>query len=154
MKNLLKCFLSVLICLSGVLFSSENARAQLNVHFNLNVGAPGYYGPLNILQGVHPSVWNVQPVIAIGPVAISTEPIYLRVPNFQRKSWKKYCRKYGACQRPVYFVKNDWYEKEYGHRKPPKSFHRKHKHHDFDDGDLHKEMKKKWKKFKKHHGDD
>ena len=40
-------------------------------------------------------------------------PIYLRVPPGHQKEWKKHCHAYNACGRPVYFVRDDWYEREY-----------------------------------------
>ena len=143
------CCVLCFCCASWVFASCANA----GVHFNLNVnfGSPGYYGPLPIVTGMVPQLWNVQPVIAVGPVVVSTEPIYLRVPNFQRKSWRKYCHRYGACERPVYFVKNSWYEHEY----------RPHHHPRYDD-DYYEDMEKHWKKhhkkmekhFRKHHKHD
>jgi hypothetical protein len=41
------------------------------------------------------------------------QPIYLHVPPGHAKDWKKHCQKYGACARPVYFVKDDWYNTVY-----------------------------------------
>ena len=40
-------------------------------------------------------------------------PIYLRVPPGHAKHWSKNCHKYNACGERVYFVKDDWYNREY-----------------------------------------
>ncbi len=29
------------------------------------------------------------------------------------KHWRKHCAQYNACGRPVYFVRDDWYNNEY-----------------------------------------
>ena len=138
-----------LFCASWLL--AFNATAGLHFDLNVNVGAPGYFGPIPMVSGMVPQLWNVQPVIAVGPVVVAAEPIYLRVPNFQRKSWRKYCGRYGACERPVFFVKNSWYEQEYGPRYHPRHDEHYYKHME-KEWKHHKKMEKHFKKhFKKHH---
>ena len=44
---------------------------------------------------------------------VRVQPVYLRVPPGHEKHWSKHCAKYGACGRPVYFVREDWYQHEY-----------------------------------------
>lgn len=78
---------------------------------------PGYYGVLPI-QGVTPSLWNANPIVAIG-AALAGAPIYLTVPDNHRRHWRRYCAEYGACGVPVYFVKRSWYNKHYRHAAPP-----------------------------------
>jgi hypothetical protein len=51
----------------------------------------------------------IQPV----PAGIVPEPIYLHVPPGHAKNWSKHCRKYNACDRPVYFVQDSWYNQVY-----------------------------------------
>jgi hypothetical protein len=52
----------------------------------------------------------IQPV----PVhAVPVQPVYLHVPPGHAKDWAKHCSKYNACARPVYFVKDDWYNNTY-----------------------------------------
>ena len=41
------------------------------------------------------------------------QPIYLRVPPGHEKHWGKHCARYGACGRPVHFVREDWYQTVY-----------------------------------------
>ena len=58
---------------------------------NLNVGgelAPGVYGQV-------------------------LEPMYLHVPPRHSKNWRRYCREYEACGRPVFFVRSEEYEPGY-----------------------------------------
>ncbi|MES2182625.1 MAG: hypothetical protein V4493_11065 [Pseudomonadota bacterium] len=43
-------------------------------------------------------------------------PIYLRVPPGHAKHWDKHCREYNACNERVYFVQDDWYNREYAPR--------------------------------------
>jgi hypothetical protein len=41
------------------------------------------------------------------------EPIYLRVPPGHARHWAKHCREYNACGERVFFVQDDWYNREY-----------------------------------------
>jgi len=45
-------------------------------------------------------------------VVVQPEPVYMWVPPEHRKNWSRYCRNYGACGVPVYFVRHDWYEQK------------------------------------------
>ena len=56
----------------------------------------------------------------------ATPASYLRVPPGHEKHWSKHCAQYHACGRPVYFVREDWYQKEY----VPRQYHRDHESHD------------------------
>jgi len=52
--------------------------------------------------------------VVIYPVpGVVYEPLYLRVPPGHAKSWKRYCGRYDACGRPVYFVQDNWYRNQY-----------------------------------------
>jgi hypothetical protein len=44
---------------------------------------------------------------------VYVQPVYLHVPPGHEKHWSKHCGKYGACGRPVYFVREDWYQTHY-----------------------------------------
>jgi len=46
-------------------------------------------------------------------VPVARPPIYLRVPPGHAKHWGKHCYEYNACDRQVYFVRDDWYNREY-----------------------------------------
>ena len=85
-----------------------------DVGVSISIGQPGFYGQIDIGNAprpvlVYPQPVVVQPVHVVQPV----QPIYLHVPPGHAKNWKKYCQKYDACARPVYFVKDDWYENVY-----------------------------------------
>ncbi len=86
------------------------ARAA-DVGVSISVGQPGFYGQIDI-GTMRPQVIYPQPVL-IQRVPSPPPPLYLRVPPGHEKNWAKHCGKYNACGRPVYFVKGDWYEREY-----------------------------------------
>jgi hypothetical protein len=46
----------------------------------------------------------------------SAVPVYLHVPRLHAEEWSKYCQRYGACNRPVFFVKSAEYEPGYYRR--------------------------------------
>ena len=82
--------------------------------------APGVYGRVDIGTGrPPPPVLYPQPVVIVKPPpkVVLAEPVYLHVPPGHAKNWRKHCRKYDACGRPVYFVKSAEYEP--GYRKKP-----------------------------------
>jgi hypothetical protein len=85
-----------------------------DVAVSITVGQPGFYGQLEIGNAPPPQLVYPQPVIVErAPEFASAAPIYLHVPAGHEKHWSKHCAKYNACGRPVYFVKDDWYNKEY-----------------------------------------
>jgi hypothetical protein len=76
------------------------------------MGHPSFYGRLNIGGYPQPQVIYRQPM-AVRQVSKERAPIYLRVPLSHSKHWSKHCRKYNACGEWVYFVRQDWYKREY-----------------------------------------
>lgn len=67
---------TAIFCFAGVV--SMPSLAGVHVDVNIGVGSPGYYGVLPI-QGVTPSLWNANPIVAIGNVtAPSTERAVFR----------------------------------------------------------------------------
>lgn len=90
------------------------AAAQTNV--SVSIGQPGFYGRIDIGDYAAPPVFVAQPVIIERHVRYVAEPVYLRVPPGHRKHWSRYCRRYEACGRPVYFVQDDWYLNDYAPR--------------------------------------
>jgi hypothetical protein len=101
-----------------------------DVSASIGISQPGFYGQINIGEFPRPMVIYAQPVWIKPPSrVVYVEPVYLRVPPGHEKHWSKHCAKYGACGRPVYFVREDWYQREYV----------PHQHHqDYDDrGDSH-----------------
>ncbi len=84
---------------------------------NLNVGgelAPGVYGQVQFGNAPPPPVVYAQPrVIVREPRGQVLEPMYLHVPPRHSKNWRRYCREYEACGRPVFFVRSEEYEPGY-----------------------------------------
>jgi hypothetical protein len=88
--------------------------AAANVNIHVTIGDPGYYGPLDVRGYPAPRLVYAQPVVP--QRVIVREPIYLRVPAYQTRSWRSYCGRYNACNRPVYFVQDTWYNDVYAPR--------------------------------------
>lgn len=93
------------------------AIAQTSVGVSVGIYQPGVYGRIEIGNYPPPMVINPQPVVIVqSPVR---EPLYLYVPPGHQKHWDKHCREYRACDRPVYFVREEWirdrYDDEHGH---------------------------------------
>lgn len=86
-----------------------------DVSVSAGIGEPGFYGQLDIGGYPQPQVIYAQPRVVM-PVPMDRPPIYLRVPQDQARHWKRYCAKYNACGERVYFVKDDWYNREYAPR--------------------------------------
>jgi hypothetical protein len=77
--------------------------------------APGVYGQVQLGNTSPPPVVYAQPML-IEPQAAPPPPVYLHVPPGHAKNWRKHCREYNACNRPVYFVRSAEYEPDYGRR--------------------------------------
>ena len=84
-----------------------------DVGVSISIGQPGFYGRLDIGDYPQPQVIYRQPIIIIERVPMNRPPIYLHVPPGHAKNWSKHCRKYNACGERVYFVQDDWYNREY-----------------------------------------
>lgn len=83
-----------------------------DVGVSLSIGQPGFYGQLDIGDYSQPQVIYREPIV-IERVRVERPPIYLRVPPWHAKHWRKYCREYNACNERVFFVHDDWYNREY-----------------------------------------
>src|SRR5713226_7965902 len=97
-----------LIGLAAILISSAGvSRAgDLDIHVILaGEIAPGVYGQVQLGNAPPPPVVYAQPML-IEPQASPPPPVYLHVPPGHAKNWRKYCREYNACSRPVYFVRS------------------------------------------------
>jgi len=92
------------------------SAAATDVGVSVSVGQPGFYGRIDIGNAPPPVLVYRQPVV-IQPVPVAVveqpAPIYLHVPPGHAKHWSKHCHKYDACGRPVYFVKDEWYNTVY-----------------------------------------
>lgn len=85
--------------------------ADIEVHVYSDI-RPGVYGRIDLRGAPPPPVVYERPVIIMQPAPAQPrpEPLYLHVPPGHAKNWKKHCKKYDACGRPVYFVMSDEYK--------------------------------------------
>ncbi|MEP6885299.1 MAG: hypothetical protein ABJC66_11165 [Gammaproteobacteria bacterium] len=87
----------------------------------ISINQPGFYGQINIGDVPQPpQLIYTQPLIIQRDATYAVEPIYLHVPPGHEKHWAKHCAQYNACGRPVYFVRDDWYTREYAPRHQPR----------------------------------
>jgi hypothetical protein len=104
------------LVLASLLTVAASATLAADVGVSISVGQPGFYGQIDIGSAPRPVLMYPQPVV-IQPVhvvqPVPVQPLYLHVPPGHAKDWKKHCSKYNACARPVYFVKDDWYNNVY-----------------------------------------
>jgi len=103
-----------LLIVATLAAAATTSALAADVAVSIQVGQPGFYGRIDIVnfpppQLVYPEPVIIQPV----PVGVVRQPIYLRVPPGHAKDWRKHCRKYNACGQPVYFVQEDWYNNVY-----------------------------------------
>ncbi len=130
---------------ASLLLATPIAMAA-DVGISISIGQPGFYGRIDIGDFPPPLVVYERPIIVErGPRYIEREPIYLRVPPGHAKHWSKHCYRYHACDRRVYFVRDDWYlndyapryrerygddhgRRDYGHDDWPGKGHDKYKH--------------------------
>ena len=85
---------------------------RIEAGVSISIGDPHFYGRIDIGGYPPPRLIYEQPVI-VRRVKVWHPPIYLRVPPAHRTSWYRYCDRYGACGRPVYFIDDGWYEQVY-----------------------------------------
>lgn len=98
--------------LGGLLLAAAGAAdAQPHAYVNATAGGPlraGVYGRIEVRNAPPPPLLSPRPVVAsraLGPSRL--EPVYLYVPAGQVRRWSRYCDRYDACERPVYFVRVD-----------------------------------------------
>ena len=91
-------------------FATTALAADVGV--SVSVGQPGFYGRIDIGDFPQPRVIYRQPRV-VEVVPVERPPVYLRVPPGHAKHWRKHCHEYDACGERVYFVQDDWYNREY-----------------------------------------
>jgi len=102
-----------LIFAAVIAANTGNALAA-DVGVSVTVGQPGYYGRIDIGNFPQPQLIYAQPVVIERvPVSVVPQPLYLHVPPGHAKNWRKHCGKYNACDQPVYFVSDNWYNNVY-----------------------------------------
>lgn len=104
-----------------MLFAVPSLASSVSV----SVGQPGFYGSIDVGRE-RPELYNNSPVI-IEHERVVQAPLYVRVPEEHRRDWKRHCREYNGCNRPVYFVNDNWYNKHYSdHRNRDNDRNRRH----------------------------
>jgi hypothetical protein len=104
-------YFSLAIALAAAAITIPALGADVGV--SVSIGEPGFYGQLDLGNFERPSVQYSRPVIIRRVRGAVLEPVYLRVPRDHAKNWRRYCDRYNACDRPVYFVRDDWYNNVY-----------------------------------------
>lgn len=87
------------------------ASRAADVGVSVTIGEPGFYGTIDI-GNVRPQVVYERPVL-VERVSAPMPAVYMRVPPGHQKNWARYCGRYNACGRPVYFVRDTWYRDVY-----------------------------------------
>jgi hypothetical protein len=85
------------------------SAAQAQSYMNITVGvpvAPGVYGQISVGNNPMPPIINTAPRV-VGQPVYGAPPMYLYVSDMEYRNWGRYCRRYQACGRPVYFVRVD-----------------------------------------------
>ncbi len=100
-----------LVVLLTLLVAGTSAAYAADI--GVSIGLPGIYGRVDLGGVPHPQVIYNQPVVIDRGPAYVEEPVYLHVPPGRERNWRRYCRTYDACNRPVYFVRDDWYRNVY-----------------------------------------
>ncbi|WP_293391245.1 hypothetical protein [Nevskia sp.] len=118
------------ILAAALLLTAAVPAIAADVGVSINIGQPGFNGRIDIGDYPQPRVIYAQPVI-IERRQVVEQPVYVRVPPNYRKDWKRYCGRYDACGRPVYFVDNRWYNDVY----VPRYRERENRHSDNRDHD-------------------
>ncbi|MES2405816.1 MAG: hypothetical protein V4528_00670 [Pseudomonadota bacterium] len=102
--------------LTAIIALAASPVLAADVGVSVNIGQPGFYGQINIGNNYpRPQLIYAQPVM-IERHHRAPPPIYLRVPPGHAKHWRKHCHEYNACGRPVYFVRDSWYDNVYAPR--------------------------------------
>ena len=115
--------------------SLHNTALAADVGVSVNISQPGFFGRIDIGRVPQPEVIYSRPlIIEQRPMTVTREPIYLRVPPGHERHWDKYCRNYGACGQPVYFVQDRWYRDVYAPRYYGEPDRRDEGHYDRRDG--------------------
>jgi hypothetical protein len=117
----------IVVAVVAAAFTTPVFAADVGV--SLSIGQPGFYGQLDIGDFPQPQVIYPQPII-IERVRVDRPPVYLRVPPGHAKHWGKHCREYNACGERVFFVHDDWYNREYVPRYQERHRDSREDHHD------------------------
>jgi hypothetical protein len=155
MQNTIPKLLVALIALGVTAAHAGNVNVGVTISGEIQ---PGVYGRVNIGNTPPPVVYAQPVLIAPPPRVVHMEPLYLHVPPGHAKKWNKFCYKYDACGRPVYFVRSDEYRRdsyysrnEHQHDYERYRYHEDREEHHGHNDDHHDNGKHKGDK---HHGRD
>lgn len=98
--------------IAAALAAATAPALAADVGVSVSIGQPGFYGRIDIGDYPRPQMIYRNPVV-IGRVPGDRPPIYMHVPPGHAKNWRKHCREYDACGERVFFVQNNWYNREY-----------------------------------------
>lgn len=99
-----------LITAAFLIAAAAGAMAQT---VDVQLGGSGYYGRIDLGNLGAPPLIYQQPQWVDRTVRYDGAPTYMRVPPGHAKKWSKHCSRYNACNRPVYFVQDNWYSNTY-----------------------------------------
>ena len=114
MRKMLAALCLPLACAAAPLAQAADVDLRVILSGEL---APGVYGRVDFGTAPPPPLLHPGPVTVMRKPGHPTAPLYLHVPPGHAKNWRKHCHRYGACYRPVYFVKSAEYEPGYKRRK-------------------------------------
>lgn len=98
---------------TALVFASASVQAT-DVGMSIRIGQPGFYGEIHLGDFYPvPDLVYPDPVIIHTPPQVVQQPIYLHAPHKHVRNWRRYCIQYRACDRPVYFVQEHWYNDVY-----------------------------------------
>ena len=97
---------------AAILAAATVPALAADVGVSISIGQPGFYGQIDIGGYPPPQLIYRQPRVMYR-AAMNRPPVYLHVPPGHAKNWRKHCREYNACGERVYFVQNNWYDREY-----------------------------------------
>ena len=103
------------LALLALALGAAGTAAATDVGVSVSVVQPGVYGRVDIGNAPPPVVY-AQPVLIAPPAVVRYEqPVYLYVPVVEQQNWGRYCGRYNACARPVYFVQETWVRERWEH---------------------------------------
>ncbi|MEX8493725.1 hypothetical protein [Sphaerotilus sp.] len=94
-----------------------SAAAQPSVGVSIGINQPGVYGQIHIGNLPPPALVVPQPVY-VERDRRDIPPIYIYAPEAHQRHWGRYCGQYDACNRPVYFVREEWVRDRYESEHP------------------------------------
>ncbi len=99
----------------GIIVAAIHPAFAGDVGVSISVGQPGFYGRIDIGDYPYPQPVLIyrEPRIIHRHTVVVDEPVYVHVPPGHARRWHYYCGRYDACDRPVYFVQERWYNEVY-----------------------------------------